>query len=276
MEIFPAIDLRGGRVVRLTEGDYGRMKVYGGMPVEAAMRFRESGARNLHIIDLDGAKDGQAANFDAIARVCAAQPGLFVEVGGGIRDDARVERYIGAGAGRVIIGTAAVKNFQFVEKMVSRHGDRIAVSVDARDGMVAVEGWTQATKIEAYELCARLRGAGVHTIIYTDIARDGTLRGANLDAYRELASMGMAANVVAAGGITEIREVAELRRIGVSGAVLGKALYEGRIDLARAIAVADGLTGESADGLANENADGLANENADGPAGENADGPAGD
>ena len=240
MEIFPAIDIRGGRVVRLTEGDYGRMKVYGGTPDEAAERFRACGARNLHVVDLDGARDGSAANFSAISRLCAARLGLFIQVGGGIRDEACVERYLEAGAGRVIIGTAAVKNFQFVESMVARHGGKIAVGVDARAGMAAVEGWTQATDIGAFEFCARLRDAGVQTIILTDIARDGTLGGTNLEAYRELAALGID-RVIAAGGIADIGEIAELRAIGVHGAVLGKSLYEGRIDLSRAIAVADGL-----------------------------------
>ncbi|MDR3121626.1 MAG: 1-(5-phosphoribosyl)-5-[(5-phosphoribosylamino)methylideneamino]imidazole-4-carboxamide isomerase [Clostridiales bacterium] len=249
MEIFPAIDIRGGRVVRLTEGDYGAMKVYGDAPADTAAGFYEQGARNLHVVDLDGAKDGRAVNFDAIRAVCARR-GLFIEVGGGIRDEARIERYLALGVGRVILGTVAVQNFRFVEDMVKKYGERIAVGVDARAGRVAVQGWLDVTDVDSFEFCGRLRDAGVATVIYTDIARDGRLGGANLSAYRRLASFAPL-HIVASGGISFERELLELRAIGTYAAILGKALYEGKLSLPRAVAIGDGSNDNCGDGDSN-------------------------
>ena len=184
MELFPAIDIRGSKVVRLTKGDYDVMKVYRDDPTEVAKEFLEAGAHNLHVVDLDGARDGSLANFESI-KALASTKGLFIEVGGGIRNMERIEGYLNLGVGRVILGTAAVKNYPFVEQAVKEFGDAIAVGVDAKDGMVAVSGWEEVTEINSLEFCKKLRDTGVKTVIYTDISKDGGLQGTNMEAYRK-------------------------------------------------------------------------------------------
>ena len=179
MKIFPAIDLKGGRVVRLTQGDYGRVTQYAVEPEEAARSFVEAGAKYVHIVDLDGAQDGTTANLSTVARVLR-DGRLFAEVGGGIRDRARIEAYL-TRASRVILGTAAVNDRAFLEEAVQAYGARVAVGVDARDGRVAVDGWQTVTALDGVEFCQRLRDMGVATVIYTDIARDGAMRGVNLE-----------------------------------------------------------------------------------------------
>lgn len=238
MEIFPAIDIRGGQVVRLRQGDYADMQVYSSDPVRTAEQFMAQGAVNLHVVDLDGAKEGDAVNFDVI-RSIAKLRGLFVQVGGGIRDEARIEQYLSLGVGRVILGTVAVRNFSFVESMVRLYGDQIAVGVDAREGYVAVSGWLENTGLDSFTFCERLRDAGVATVIYTDIAKDGELSGTNLDAYRRLREL-QGLNIIASGGISFEHELAALRDMGTYGAILGKALYVKKLDLARAILIAKG------------------------------------
>lgn len=238
MEIFPAIDLSGGRVVRLRQGDYTDMQVYGTDPVQTARDFMKQGAVNLHVVDLDGAKDGRAVNTDAIRALCGIKE-LFVEVGGGIRDEARIEQTLALGAGRVILGTVAVRNFPFVEQMAKKYGERIAVGVDARDGRVAVEGWLETTELDSLEFCRRLRDVFVRTVVYTDIAKDGELSGANLDAYRALRDLD-GLDVVASGGISFEHEIAALRDMGTYAAILGKALYVNKLSLVRALAIAAG------------------------------------
>lgn len=236
MYIFPAIDIRGGKVVRLTQGDYDRMQVYGEDPVARARAFYAEGARHLHVVDLDGAKDGTLANYERIREICAAAP-LAVEVGGGIRDEARIEKYLELGVARVILGTVAVRNFSFVEQMVKKHGERIAVGVDARGGAVAVQGWLEDTGLDSFAFCERLRDAGVSTVIYTDIAKDGALTGTNLPAYRRLGAIA-GLRIVASGGVSFEEEITALREMGMYAAILGKALYEGKLSLPRAIALA--------------------------------------
>lgn len=172
MQIFPAIDLRGGQVVRLYQGDYDKETVYAQDPCAVARDFIAAGAGYLHVVDLDGAKDGTLANFDTIAAI-AGQGGLYIEVGGGIRDEDRIRRYLDLGVGRCILGTIAVKDFDFTERMAQTYGDRIAVGVDARDGYVAVSGWKELSAEKGVDFCRRLRDAGVQTVIYTDISRDG-------------------------------------------------------------------------------------------------------
>jgi phosphoribosylformimino-5-aminoimidazole carboxamide ribotide isomerase len=238
MEIFPAIDVMGGKVVRLVEGDFSRAKEYGEDPVAQAEAFLSQGARNLHAVDLDGARGGAPANFGAVRAMCGV-PGLFVEVGGGVRDEATLEAYLEAGAGRVVIGTAALEDFAFVERMAARHGARVAVGVDARGGKARARGWTEGTAVDAFRFCERLRDAGVRTVVYTEISRDGTLAGADMAAYRRLAGLAPL-QVVASGGIASEREIAELRAIGVHAAILGKALYERKITLEGALAAAGG------------------------------------
>ena len=236
MELFPAIDIRGAKVVRLTKGDYDVMKVYRDDPTEVAKEFLDAGAHNLHVVDLDGARDGSLANFESI-KALASTKGLFIEVGGGIRNMERIEGYLNLGVGRIILGTAAVKNFPFVVEAVKEFGDAIAVGVDAKDGMVAVSGWEEVTEINSLEFCKKLRDTGVKTVIYTDISKDGAMNGTNLEIYKELSKI-KGLDIVASGGITFEDEIATLRDMGTYGAILGKALYEGKLDLRRALNIA--------------------------------------
>ncbi|WP_418726171.1 1-(5-phosphoribosyl)-5-[(5-phosphoribosylamino)methylideneamino]imidazole-4-carboxamide isomerase [Dysosmobacter sp.] len=229
MDIFPAIDLRGGQVVRLYQGDYDKETVYAADPCAVARDFLAAGAKCLHVVDLDGARDGTLANFDSIAAI-ARQGGLYIEVGGGIRDEDRIRRYLDLGVGRCILGTIAVKDFAFTERMANKYGERIAVGVDARDGYVAVSGWKELSAEKGVDFCRRLRSAGVKAVIYTDISRDGAEQGTNLDLYRELSKIeGLA--VTASGGVSSIEELRQLKAIGTQAAILGKALYTGRLDL---------------------------------------------
>ena len=186
MQIFPAIDLRGGKVVRLTQGDYDRMTVYGEDPCAQARAFLEAGAKNLHVVDLDGAKDGTLSNYDTIAAL-AKQGGLYIEVGGGIRTEERIEKYLSLGVGRCILGSVAVTNFDFTAQMLKKYGDKIAVGVDAKDGYVAIHGWKDVSAEPGVAFCQRLAEAGCKAIIYTDIACDGAMKGTNLALYRQLA-----------------------------------------------------------------------------------------
>ena len=233
MELLPAIDLRDGKVVRLFQGDYDQMTVYGDDPAAQAKAFAAAGARNLHVVDLDGAKDGTTANFETIQNIVRAT-GLSVEVGGGIRTEERIRRYLDLGVDRCILGTIAVKDFDFTAKMAQKYGKRIAVGVDARDGFVAINGWKELSTEKGVDFCRRLWDAGVQTVIYTDISRDGAEMGTNLELYQELSTI-KGLNIIASGGISFESELLELERMGVWGAILGKALYTGKLDLARAV-----------------------------------------
>ncbi len=234
MNLYPAIDLRGGQVVRLTQGDYDRMTVYGADPAAQARAFLDAGARYLHVVDLDGAKDGTLANFDTI-RAIAAQGGLSIEVGGGIRTQARIEQYLELGVARCILGTVAVRDFDFTKRMIAAYGDRIAVGVDARDGYVAVSGWLETSREKGVDFCRRLADAGCSAVIYTDIARDGAMQGTNLPLYRQLAAEVPGLAVTASGGISALAELTALEAMGTAAAILGKSLYTGAIDLKEAI-----------------------------------------
>ena len=234
MQIFPAIDLRGGQVVRLYQGDYDRETVYAADPCAVARSFLAAGAKYLHVVDLDGARDGMLANFETIAAI-VKQGGLYIEVGGGIRTEDRIRRYLDLGVGRCILGTIAVKDFDFTARMAQTYGDRIAVGVDARDGYVAVSGWKELSAERGVDFCRRLRDAGVKTVIYTDISRDGAEAGTNLDLYQQLAEI-QGLDITASGGVSSIEELKELQRIGTRAAILGKALYTGRLDLKTVIA----------------------------------------
>ena len=228
MQILPAIDLRDGKVVRLFQGDYDKMTVFGERPLDTALEFKAAGAENLHLVDLDGAKDGEPRNFGVISDILKSS-GLKVEIGGGIRTEERIAKYLEAGAERVILGTVAVKDFDFTAKMAGKYGSHIAVGVDARDGYVAVNGWLETSKIKADELILRLKDAGVRTVIYTDIACDGASTGTNLKAYENLNKIGV--NLIASGGISSMEELDKLQAIGVWGAILGKSLYTGGLEL---------------------------------------------
>ena len=233
MDLFPAIDLRGGKAVRLYQGDYDRMTVYNADPAAQARAFVEAGAKFLHVVDLDGAKDDTTANMDTIAAI-ARQGGLSIEVGGGIRDEERIRRYLDLGVDRCILGTVAVKNFRFAADMAQKYGDKIAVGVDMKDGFVAVNGWKEVTPEPGVDFCRRCAAAGVRAVIATDISRDGTLQGTNMDLYRELLTI-PGLRVTASGGIAAMAELETLQGMGCHAAILGKSIYTGAIDLAEAV-----------------------------------------
>lgn len=236
MKIFPAIDLRDGKAVRLYQGDYDQMTVYSDSPVDVARSFKEKGASCLHLVDLDGAKDGKLVNFDTIKEI-VEKVDMYVEVGGGIRDEERIRQYLELGVGRVILGTIAVKDPDFLEAMVKKYGEKIAVGVDARDGYVAINGWKEITDRESFEFCRYLRDIGVRTVIYTDISRDGGLEGTNMEAYRKLQEI-EGLEVTASGGISFEEEITALKDVAAA-AILGKAIYSGKLDLERAVKLAE-------------------------------------
>lgn len=238
MEIYPAIDILGGKAVRLTRGDYNSGEVFADDPCEVLRLFKSKGAVNLHVVDLDGARDGSLANFDTVYSL-AKEGGVFIEVGGGIRNEERVKRYLDIGAGRVILGTSAVQNIGFARDMAAKYPGKIAAGVDAKNGFVAVDGWRTVTDTEAFGFCERCRGVGLDTIIYTDISTDGALSGTNKAAFGRLKQI-KGLNVIASGGISDEDELRALAAMGVYGAVLGKALYKGLIDLGRAVKIGRG------------------------------------
>jgi len=236
MRILPAIDLRFGKVVRLTRGDYDTTTVYADNPAEIAKQFAETGCKDLHVVDLDGAKDGELTNYAAVRSIVEATD-MLVEIGGGIRTIDRIETYLSLGVGRCIIGTAAVNDPEFLKTAVSEYGEKIAVGVDAKDGLVAVSGWLEVTGINSLEFCGKLRDMGVKTVIYTDISKDGMLSGPNHEIYNELSEIA-GLDVIASGGVTTIDDVKRLSSSGIYGAIIGKALYTGKISLSEALEVA--------------------------------------
>lgn len=235
MELFPAIDLFGGKAVRLLHGDYQKMTVYSDHPLLVAEDFAACGAQNIHMVDLEGAKDGTTPNLHIVESVAKAGQ-LKVEVGGGIRSEETVARYIDAGVSRVILGTAAVTDPELLASLVSRYGDKIAVSVDVKDGFVAIRGWTQASSLTAETMCQRLVETGVKTVICTDVSRDGAMRGTNRELYRRL-NEAYELDFIASGGVSTLEDVIALSQMKLYGAIIGKAYYTGAIDLRRAIEV---------------------------------------
>lgn len=233
MKLFPAIDLRGGQAVRLYQGDYDQMTVYNPDPAAQARAFVAAGAKYLHVVDLDGAKDGSTANFATIEAI-AKQGGLYIEVGGGIRDEARIRQYMDIGVDRCILGTVAVKNFDFTARMAQTYGEKIAVGVDMKDGFVAVAGWKEVTPEPGVAFCRRCAAAGVQAIIATDISRDGTMQGTNMALYRELLQIS-GVEITASGGIARLEELQTLQDMHCHAAILGKSIYTGAIDLAEAV-----------------------------------------
>ena len=233
MKLFPAIDLRGGQAVRLYQGDYDQMTVYNPDPADQARAFAAAGAKYLHVVDLAGAKDDTTANLPAIARI-AAESNLYSEVGGGIRDEERIRRYLDLGVSRCILGTVAVRDFDFTARMAQKYGDKIAVGVDMKDGLVAVAGWKEVTPEPGVAFCRRLAEAGVKAVIATDISRDGTMQGTNMDLYRELLTI-PGLEITASGGIAKMEELDTLQAMGCHAAILGKSVYTGAIDLAEAV-----------------------------------------
>ena len=234
MKLFPAIDIYGGKAVRLLHGDYAKMTVYSDNPLEIAQDFIACGAQNIHIVDLEGAKTGETPNLELIAKIAAC--GLFAEVGGGIRSEDIAARYLDAGVQRVILGTAAVTDPALLERLVARYGEKIAVSVDVKDGYAAIRGWQEQSALTCDALCERLQGVGVKTVICTDISRDGAMRGTNRALYADLTRR-YKMNFIASGGVSSMEDVIALRDSGVYGAIIGKAYYTGAIDLKAAIEV---------------------------------------
>lgn len=236
MIILPAIDLVGGRCVRLTRGDYAQMTVYSDDPAAVAAGFAAEGAEWLHCVDLEGARDGGTPNFPSVRRAIEAS-GLKVEIGGGVRDMETVSRYLEAGAYRVILGTAAVSDKAFLREAVREFGERIAVGADLRGGKVAIRGWLETTDASGEDMAKELCGIGVKTLICTDISRDGAMRGANRELYGRLAAS-CCMDIIASGGVSTLEDVRAVKEAGAAGAIIGKALYEGRISLADAIGAA--------------------------------------
>ena len=236
MNIFPAIDIYEGKAVRLMRGDYAQMTVYSDDPPAKAAEFAAAGAEYIHLVDLEGARDGSAVNFDTAAAIIR-RTGLKAEIGGGIRSEDVVKKYLDAGAMRVILGTAALEDRPLLERLLAKYGDRIAVGVDVRDGFVAVKGWLETSATGCFEFIGSLARMGVKTVICTDISRDGAMRGTNRELYARL-SREFSIDIVASGGVSTIDDVRALRALDLCGAILGRAIYTGGIDLKEAIEVA--------------------------------------
>lgn len=228
MILFPAIDIRNGNCVRLIQGDYNKEQIYGDNPVEMAKQWQDKGAEFIHIVDLDGAKTGDSINSKVIQDIAKALD-IPVQVGGGIRSMDIVREHLDHGVNRVIIGTAAIRNPVFLKEAVSTYGDKIAVSIDARNGFVATDGWTESSEVKAVDLVKDLADIGVKTIVYTDILKDGMLQGPN---FEELLTMNDASSidVIASGGVSTVQDVQKLRKMNMYGAIVGKALYDGTVE----------------------------------------------
>lgn len=234
MNIIPAIDLIGGKAVRLVKGDYQQVTVYSDTPAEVAKSFEAQGAKYLHVVDLDGAKEGSTANFDTIAEI-VKQTNLSVEVGGGIRSMDTIQKYVDIGVDRVIIGTAAVTDPEFLEEAVAKYGEHVTVGVDIKDGMVAIKGWLEVSSLSCFEFCQKMQDLGVKTIICTDISKDGMMSGTNRELYCELSDR-FSLNIIASGGVSSMEDIEALSAMELWGAIVGKAIYTGAIDLSQAIA----------------------------------------
>lgn len=236
MQVYPAIDLYDGKAVRLYQGDYARMTVYSETPETVAREFAAAGAKCIHLVDLQGAKTGKPENLDTIRKILE-QGGLFAQVGGGIRTLETAGQYLQSGVSRVILGTAAVTDPAFLQAALDRWGERIAVGVDLKDGFVAIRGWTENSGLGAEDFFAKMEKMGVKTIICTDISRDGAMQGTNRELYRMLSAQ-FPGDIIASGGVSSLEDVAALRDMGLSGAIIGKAYYTGAVDLRRAVEVA--------------------------------------
>ena len=236
MNIFPAIDLVGGKAVRLFKGDYAQMTVYSEDPAAVAADFEKAGAKYLHLVDLEGAKSGIPAHLPTIQKILETTR-LFVEVGGGIRNMETVKTYLDAGVDRVILGTAAVTDEAFLKDALQQYGEKIAVGVDLKDGFVAIKGWTEKSELSAEVFFEKMEALGVKTVICTDISKDGAMQGTNRDLYRQLGSK-YAIDLVASGGVSSLDDIKALREMELYGAIIGKAYYIGAVDLKEAIEVA--------------------------------------
>ncbi len=238
MIIYPAIDILGGRCVRLSRGDYEKVTVYSENPVEFVSKWIDMGARYLHVVDLDGARSGSPVNNDVIREI-VEKSGVPVQTGGGIRTIGRIRQLFALGISRVILGTAAVKDSRLIQDALKEFGDAIAVGIDARDGYVTTDGWEKSSRRGAVEFAREMESMGVKTIIYTDISTDGMLAGPNVAAMKEMADA-VGCEIIASGGVSNINDITALSRTGVKGIIVGKALYEGCLDLRDAIEVSGG------------------------------------
>ena len=236
MIILPAIDLVDKKAVRLLKGDYDKMTVYSDNPIEIAKDFENKGAKYIHIVDLEGAKDGTTPNIDVVSQI-AKETDLFVEVGGGIRNMETVEKYIETGVSRVILGTSAVTDEEFLKKAVEKYGEKIAVGADIKDGFIAIKGWIEKSDVTVDAFFEKMQKIGVDNIICTDISKDGAMKGTNRQLYRELSEK-YSLKITASGGVSSIDDVKALRKMNLYGAIIGKAYYIGAIDLKEALEVA--------------------------------------
>ncbi len=236
MNIFPAIDLYGGKAVRLFKGDYDQMTIYSDSPLSVANDFVANGAKHIHLVDLEGARDGNTPNLEIVTEIAQKTP-LFSEIGGGIRSIKTIDTYLSAGVDRVILGTAAVTDRAFLETAIKTYGEKIAVGVDIKDGFVAIKGWTETSALTLHEFCHELEELGVKTLICTDISRDGAMRGTNRELYREMSKL-YSMQIVASGGVSTLDDIRALSALSLYGAIIGKAYYTGAINLKEAIEVA--------------------------------------
>ena len=237
MYIFPAIDLYEGKAVRLFKGDYNQMTVYSNTPVAVAKDFEAAGATHLHLVDLEGARDGSTPNLCTVKEI-VENTRMFTEVGGGIRSMETIRAYLDSGVDRVILGTAAVKDEALVRAAVSEYGERIAVGADIKDGKIAIKGWLESSELDAMEFCEKMQNIGIRTVICTDISKDGAMKGTNHELYKELSEK-LSMQIVASGGVSSIDDVKRLASLGIYGAIIGKAYYTGAIDLKEAVEVAE-------------------------------------
>ena len=237
MYIFPAIDLYEGKAVRLLHGDYEKMTVYSDNPSEFAADFEAQGAKHIHIVDLAGAKTGETPNLEIVKSI-VHRTNLFAEVGGGIRSMETIKKYVDSGVGRVILGTAAVKDPAFLEEALYQYKDKIAVGVDIKDGKVSVNGWTEKSEFSTMDFCEKMQTLGVSTLICTDISRDGAMRGTNLALYKEL-SQRFSMQIIASGGVSSLDDIKALAEMNLYGAIVGKAYYEKAFSIREAVEVAE-------------------------------------
>lgn len=237
MKIFPAIDLFDGKAVRLYKGDYSQMTVYSDHPEEIALDFKNQGAKYMHVVDLEGAKNGDTPNLETIKKIVSTAD-MFVEVGGGIRSMEVIEKYLSIGVNRVILGTAAVTDGDFLIDAVKKYGDKIAVGVDIKDGFVAIKGWTEKSTLNAFDFMKKLQEIGVKTVICTDISKDGAMKGANYELYKKL-SEELSIDIIASGGVSDIEGIKILKDNDLYGAIIGKAYYTKAVSLKEAIEVAN-------------------------------------
>ncbi len=236
MKLFPAIDIYGKKAVRLYKGNYDEMTVYSNSPVSVAKAFEAAGAGFVHVVDLEGAKDGTTPNLDVVKAICD-ETELFVEIGGGIRSMETLEKYFSVGVSRAILGTAAVTDESFLRSAIEKYGDKIAVGADVKDGYIAIKGWIEKSEYTLDAFFAKMQKLGVKTIICTDISKDGAMRGTNLAMYSELSSR-YSVDIVASGGVSSIEDVAALAKMNIYGAIIGKAYYTGAINLSEALEAA--------------------------------------